>query len=151
MRTTLEYSEISKIIKQATDIDIAIKYIERPYFPIHINATVKLPIIGRYTIKANCHFIYKDNLLYIAYNMCWLYRIILPNIIKYLRTKGLRKCFTKEKNKNVFIVNLSEINACKQIFEYVTVKKLRFGHVIFTEFDVNINKNANKLYNYEKI
>lgn len=145
MKTSIDYSEISKLIKQSTDVDVDIKFVKREHYPIQITTTVNLPIIGSHTIKVDVTLIYKEKRLFVFYDLGFLYKALLPKVVKYITDKGYRSYFTWDDDKKLFIINLEKIDVCKQVFDFVTIREISFEHEIFAEFDVNVNKSRKNM------
>ena len=140
MKASLDYSEITKLIKQSTNTDVDIKFIkDKENCPIQVTATIDLPIIGTHTITVNVHLVYKEKYLYVFYDIGFLYKALLPKVIKYIADKGFGKYFEWVDSKKLFIINLQEIETCKQVLDFVTINNVEFGPEIFAEFDVNVN------------
>lgn len=139
MKASIDYSEISKLIKQSTDVDVDIKFVKREHYPIQVSATVDLPIIGTHTIKVDVTLRYKEKHLFVFYDLGFLYKAMLPKVVKYITDKGFGNYFTWDYDKKLFIINLTEIGVCKQVFDFVTIRETSFEHEIFAEFDVNVN------------
>ena len=90
MKASIDYSEISKLIKQSTDVDVDIKFVKREHYPIQVSATVDLPIIGTHTIKVDVTLRYKEKHLFVFYDLGFLYKAMLPKVVKYITDKEIQ-------------------------------------------------------------
>lgn len=141
MKINIQYSEITKIVKQQTDVDVTIDYdYKNEEYPLQIMFCANLPVIGKYNISAKVNLIYEKEHLFIFYNIGFIYKALLPKVVDYLIKNGYENYFIWKEDKQLFIINFMNIEVIKQILTYVTINSVKFDKEINTDFSVDIKK-----------